>query len=108
MNIKKEVEKIQKMIDKLQWAITDLDADYKYYYVLIPDMSVNPIRVQLIRKNNIRDSEIAYTFQFDVFDIYVSRSVPEGFDLEEEFLIKTKAPQTQRDELLKIRKIFGV
>ena len=108
MNIKKEVEKIQKAIDKLQWQITDLDADYKYYYVLIPDMSESPIRVQLIRKNNIRDSEIAYTFEFNVFDIYVSRSVPEGFDLEEEFLIKTKAPQAQLAELKEIRKIFGV
>lgn len=62
MNIKKEIEKIQNVIDKLQWAITDLDADYKYYYVLIPDMSENPIRVQLIRKNNIHDSEVAYVF----------------------------------------------
>jgi hypothetical protein len=108
MNIKKEIEKIQKAIDTLQWAINDLDADYKYYYLLIPDMSVNPIRVQLIRKNNIKDSVIAYTFEFDVFEIYVSRSVTEGFDLEEEFLIKTKAPQAQLTELLAIRKIFGV
>lgn len=108
MSIKKEVEKIQKMIDKLQWKITELDENFRFYYLLIPDMSENPVRVQLIRKNNISDSVIAYVFEFDLFEVFVSRTVGEGFDLEEEYLVKTKAPQAQLTELLEIRKIFGV
>lgn len=108
MSIKREVEKIQKMIDKLQWRINEMDDNFRFYYLLIPDMSVNPIKVQLIRKNNIKDSEISYVFEFDLFEVFVSRTVPQGFDLEEEYLIKTKAPQTQLAELKEIRKTFGV
>lgn len=108
MSIKREVEKIQKMIDKLQWKINELDEDFTFYYLLIPDMSENPVKVQLIRKNNIRDSEIAYVFEFDLFEVFVSRTVGEGFDGEEEYLIKTKAPEPQLAELKAIRKIFGV
>lgn len=108
MNIKEEVESIQKLIDTLQWAITEADEEFKFYYLLIPDMGSNPMAVQLIRRNQIKDSEIAQTFKFDFFEIYVSTHLAEQFEEEEEYLKKNHAPVAQNDELKQIRALFGM
>ena len=108
MNIKEDVERIQKLIDTLQWAINEADEEFKFYYLLISDMGANPMAVQLIRRNHIKDSEIAQTFKFDFFEIYVSTHLAEQFEEEEEYLKKNHAPAAQINELKHIRELFGM
>lgn len=108
MNIKETSEKIQKQIDDLQWAIVEMDSDFSFYRIHIPDMSSNPMTIQLFRHDKSKDDQLLHTFKIDFFDLFYCKNLIDFFDSERSLLLSSSAPSEQIRELDLLRSSFGI
>jgi len=108
MNIKETSETIQKQIDDLQWAIQEMDSDFKFYRVLIPDMSENPMAIQLFRHEKSKDDQLLHTFKIDFLDLFYYKNLIDFFNNEKSILLSSNAASEQIKELDLLRLNFGI
>ena len=108
MNIKETSETIQKQIDDLQWAIQEMDYDFKYYRILIPDMSENPMAIQFFRHEKSKEDKLLHTFKIDFLDLFYCKNLIDFFNNEKSILLSSNAASEQIKELDLLRSNFGI
>jgi len=108
MNIKETSETIQKQIDELQWAVQEMDNDFKYYRILIPDMSENPMAIQFFRHDKSKNDQLLHTFKIDFLDLFYYKNLIDFFNNEKSILLSSNAASEQIKELDLLRLNFGI
>jgi hypothetical protein len=107
MTIKERVEEIQKLTDTLQWDINQMDTDFRFYNIIILEMS-DPFTIYILRKDESRDNAQVASLFVDLSDLFYCNSFVEDLEKEEAFLRKISTGDAQIKEFQKIRELFGV
>ena len=111
MNVKERIESIQNSIDSLQDYINGLDQNFQYYNVLIPDQCQNPMQIRIFRRINDGEFLLIKAFLVNFLDPYpdsTNNLNSNALEAEFEYLNNSNAPQEQRKELMKIKKLLGI
>jgi len=111
MNIKKRVERIQKMIDKFDWEVQDLsrDENLKFYDIFLPS-HVQPYAIEVRLKDGNNNSIVVARQPIMYDDLFYYGNFLEMITAEINRLQSENSPNQNEmvNELLRIRRIFGV
>jgi hypothetical protein len=107
MTIKERVEEIQKLTDTLQWDINQMDTDFRFYNIIILEMS-DPFTIYVLCKEKERDNALIASLLVNLADLFYCNVFLEDLSREEEHLLTTGASDAQVKEFQKIRELFGV
>lgn len=110
MSVKSKVRSLQKSINDLQFFINDLDEKLSFYNVLIPNLTTNPFQIKFFRRGTDNSHTLIATASVNLLDEYLESNNLDSKLLEQEldYLKKNNSSKMQIDELVYLKRIFGI